>query len=41
VHVLSDEDIADVATYIRSSWGHQAGPVTASQVIAQRRGVLQ
>jgi mono/diheme cytochrome c family protein len=41
VHVLSDEDIADVATYIRSSWGHQAGAVTASQVIAQRRGVLQ
>lgn len=41
VHVLSDEDIADVATYIRSSWGHQASAVTASQVIAQRRGVLQ
>ncbi len=41
VHVLSDEDIAAVATYIRTSWGHQAGAVSATEVIAQRRGVLQ
>ena len=41
VHVLSDEDIAAVATYIRASWGHQAGAVSATEVIAQRRGVLQ
>jgi mono/diheme cytochrome c family protein len=41
VHVLTDEDIASVATYIRSSWGNNAAAVSASQVIAQRRGVLQ
>jgi mono/diheme cytochrome c family protein len=41
VHVLSDEDIASVATYIRSSWGNSAAAVSASQVIAQRRGVLR
>jgi mono/diheme cytochrome c family protein len=41
VHVLSDEDIASVASYIRASWGNGAGAVSASQVITQRRGVLQ
>jgi mono/diheme cytochrome c family protein len=41
VHVLTDEEIAAVATYIRASWGNQAPPVSASQVITQRRGVLQ
>jgi mono/diheme cytochrome c family protein len=41
VHVLTDEDIASVASYIRSSWGNNAAAVSASQVIAQRRGVLQ
>ncbi len=41
VHVLTDEDIAHVATYIRTSWGNQAGAVSAAQVVAQRRGVLQ
>ena len=41
VHVLSDEDIASVASYIRASWGNEAGAVSASQVITQRRGVLQ
>jgi mono/diheme cytochrome c family protein len=41
VHVLTDEDIASVTTYIRSSWGNSANAVSASQVIAQRRGVLQ
>lgn len=25
---LGDQDLADVATYIRSAWGNQAGPVT-------------
>ncbi|NJS37491.1 MAG: cytochrome c, partial [Brachymonas sp.] len=41
VHVLSDEDIASVASYIRASWGNEASAVSASQVITQRRGVLQ
>ena len=33
---LSNADIADIATYIRRSWGNQAGAVTAEQVAAQR-----
>jgi mono/diheme cytochrome c family protein len=41
VHVLTDEDIASVTTYIRTSWGNQANAVSASEVVAQRRGVLQ
>lgn len=41
VHVLDDEDIAALATYLRSSWGHQASAVSASEVVTQRRGVLQ
>jgi mono/diheme cytochrome c family protein len=41
VHVLTDTDIAHIATYIRASWGNQANAVSASEVVAQRRGVLQ
>jgi mono/diheme cytochrome c family protein len=41
VHVLTDTDIASVTTYIRASWGNQANAVSASEVVAQRRGVLQ
>jgi mono/diheme cytochrome c family protein len=29
---LSTSDIAAVITYVRSSWGNKAGPVTAAQV---------
>jgi mono/diheme cytochrome c family protein len=29
---LPDEDLAAVLTYIRSSWGNQASPVTAEDV---------
>lgn len=29
---LSDQEIADVATYIRNSWGNRAGPVSRSDV---------
>ena len=29
---LSDQEIADVATYIRNSWGNHAGPVSRSEV---------
>lgn len=31
---LSQRDIADVMTYVTSSWGNCAGPVTAAQVQA-------
>ena len=30
--VLEDKDIAAVATYIRSSWGNKAGPITEAKV---------
>ncbi|MEW6307227.1 MAG: cytochrome c [Verrucomicrobiota bacterium] len=33
---LNDEQIAAVLTYIRSTWGNQAAPVTAAQVKAIR-----
>jgi mono/diheme cytochrome c family protein len=36
---LSDQEIADVATYIRNSWGNQASVVSASEV-AQTRSRL-
>ena len=34
--VLEDKDIAAVATYIRSSWGNKAAPVTAAKVTSIR-----
>lgn len=34
---LSDEQIADVLTFIRSNWGNKYPPVTPEQVNAQRR----
>ena len=34
--LLSDQDIADVATFLRSSWGNKAPAVTATQVKALR-----
>ncbi len=30
--LLSDQEIADVLTFIRSSWGNKASTVSASQV---------
>jgi len=36
---LSDSDLAAVLTYIRSSWGNKAGPVTADDVKAIRAAV--
>jgi mono/diheme cytochrome c family protein len=36
---LSDEEVADVATYVRNSWGNHAQPVKASDV-AKLRGRL-
>lgn len=34
--LMSDEEIAALATYLRSSWGNTGGLVTAKQVAAQR-----
>ena len=34
--VLKDEDIAAVATYLRSSWGNKAAPVTEATVASIR-----
>jgi mono/diheme cytochrome c family protein len=34
--LLSDQEIADVATFVRSSWGNKAPQVTAAQVKALR-----
>ncbi|MGD0851186.1 c-type cytochrome, partial [Bradyrhizobium sp.] len=34
---LSDQEIADVATYIRNSWGNAAPTVTPGQVKNARR----
>ena len=36
---LSDADLANVLTYIRESWGNQAGPVTADDVKAVRAAI--
>lgn len=33
---MSDEEVAAVLTYVRSSWGNTASPVTAQQVAAER-----
>jgi mono/diheme cytochrome c family protein len=35
--VLSDKELADVATFIRNSWGNRAGPVSASDVRSLRK----
>ena len=37
--VFSDQQIADVLTYIRSEWGNKAGPVKPEQVKAVREQV--
>jgi alcohol dehydrogenase (quinone), cytochrome c subunit len=34
--LLKDQDIADLASFVRSSWGNKAGPVTAVEVKALR-----
>jgi mono/diheme cytochrome c family protein len=34
---LTDQEIADVSTYLRNSWGNQAAPVTAADVSALRK----
>lgn len=37
--LLKDEQIAAILTYVRSSWGNSAGPVTAAQVAGVRKRV--
>jgi mono/diheme cytochrome c family protein len=34
---MSDQEIADVTTYIRNAWGNSASVVTADQVAKARR----
>jgi mono/diheme cytochrome c family protein len=36
---LTDREIADVATFVRNSWGNQAPPVTARKVTDMRRSL--
>jgi mono/diheme cytochrome c family protein len=33
---LSDQEVADVTTYIRNSWGNRAPPVSAHDVARMR-----
>ncbi len=40
VHVLSDEDIAAVTTYIRGAWGNRGDAVSAADVVRHRKGLL-
>lgn len=40
-HVLEDEEVAQVLTYLRSSWRNRAGPVTAAQVNRYRSVPLE
>lgn len=37
---LSDQQIADVATYLRNSWGNRASPVAAKDVALLRRRIV-
>jgi mono/diheme cytochrome c family protein len=34
---LTDQEIADVSTYIRNSWGNQAAPVAVADVSELRK----
>lgn len=36
---LDDRDVADVATYIRNSWGNKAAPVSAKESAATRKRI--
>lgn len=37
---LTDQQIADVATYVRNSWGNRAAPVSASEVAHLRKALF-
>jgi alcohol dehydrogenase (quinone), cytochrome c subunit len=34
---LDDQEVADVVTFIRDSWGNQGKPITASEVTKLRK----
>jgi mono/diheme cytochrome c family protein len=36
---LTDKEVADIATFVRSSWGNNAPDVTADQVAKVRKEV--
>ena len=38
---LTDEQIADIISYVRSSWGHQHSPVDQKQVTAMRKATAK
>jgi mono/diheme cytochrome c family protein len=38
---LSDQDVADVLTYIRASWGNKAEPVKPSKVASVRKMIAK
>ena len=38
---LSDQEVADLATYLRGAWGNQAGPVAASEVKKTRKSIAK
>jgi len=40
-HLMNDEEVAAVVSYLRASWGNQAPPVTASQVNRYRSVPLE
>ena len=40
-HVLNDDDVAQVMTYVRSSWGNRGNEVTAAQVNRYRGATLE
>ena len=35
-HVLNDEDVAAVVTYVRGAWGNRSAPVSSVEVSAAR-----
>lgn len=38
---LTDQQIADIISYVRSSWGHKESPVSVEQVIAMRKATAK
>ena len=39
-NTLNDQDVADLLTYLRSSWGNDARPISAAEVSRNRQGPL-
>lgn len=36
---LSDQEVADIVTFIRSSWGNKGAPVDAATVASVRKAI--